>query len=67
MRGIGRRFGSVQALRGADFASEAGEIHALLGKNGAGKSTLMHVLFGLLQPDDGVVELGALMLRGEAA
>lgn len=51
MRGIGRRFGSVQPLRGADFACAAGDIHALLGENGAATRE----------------DVGALMLRREAA
>ena len=55
--GIEKRFGSVQALRGADFALARGEIHALLGENGAGKSTLMHVAYGLVRPDAGVVRV----------
>ena len=55
MRGISKRFGSVQALRGADFAVAPGELHALLGENGAGKTTLMHVAFGLVRPDAGEV------------
>jgi len=55
MRGIAKRFGSVQALRGADFVLATGELHALLGENGAGKTTLMHVAFGLIRPDAGEV------------
>ncbi len=63
MRGVSRRFGSVQALRGADFACAGGEVHALLGENGAGKSTLMRVLFGMLRPDAGAIELAGRPVR----
>ncbi|HEX3274208.1 MAG TPA: ATP-binding cassette domain-containing protein [Gemmatimonadales bacterium] len=55
LRGIAKRFGSVQALRGADFSLAPGEIHALLGENGAGKTTLMRIAFGLVQPDAGAI------------
>jgi simple sugar transport system ATP-binding protein len=55
MRGIAKRFGSVQALRGADFMLAPGELHALVGENGAGKTTLMQVAFGLVRPDAGEV------------
>ncbi len=57
LRGISKRFGSVQALRGADFTLMPGELHALLGENGAGKTTLMHVAYGLVRPDAGQVEI----------
>ena len=57
LRGIRKQFGSVQALRGADFTLARGELHALLGENGAGKTTLMHVAFGLTRPDGGTIAI----------
>ncbi len=57
LAGIYKRFGSVQALRGADFVLSEGELQALLGENGAGKSTLMHVAYGLVRRDAGDVRV----------
>lgn len=54
-RGIVKRFGHVQALRGANFAVCPGEIVALVGDNGAGKSTLVKILAGVYQPDAGEI------------
>jgi len=55
LQGIRKHFGSVQALRGADFTLMPGELHALLGENGAGKTTLMQVAYGLVRPDAGSI------------
>jgi ABC-2 type transport system ATP-binding protein len=49
--------GRVRAVRGVDLEIAAGETVALLGPNGAGKSTVIDMLLGLLQPDEGDVEL----------
>ncbi|HDK44858.1 MAG TPA: ATP-binding cassette domain-containing protein, partial [Actinobacteria bacterium] len=55
MRGIVKQFPGVLANDHVDFDVHRGEIHTLLGENGAGKSTLMKILYGLHQPDDGLI------------
>ena len=57
VRGLSKRYGSVQALSDVAFELRAGEVMALLGENGAGKSTLVKVLAGLVQPDSGTVSV----------
>ncbi len=56
-RAVSKRFGGVEALRGAGFRLEPGQVLALLGANGAGKSTLIQILAGALAPDAGAVEI----------
>jgi ribose transport system ATP-binding protein len=63
MRGIEKRFGGVQALRGVDFDLRPGEVHALLGENGAGKSTLMNILSGVIAPDRGEIRVGGKLVH----
>ena len=54
-RGIVKRFGHVEALRGVDFDAHAGEITALIGDNGAGKSTLVKIMSGVYGPTEGTL------------
>ena len=57
LRGIGRRFGGVHAVRDVDLDVHAGERRAVLGPNGAGKTTLFNVIAGEFPPTAGTVEL----------
>ena len=54
-KGLGVRFGGVQAVHNVDFTLAERELHCLIGPNGAGKSTFFKMLTGQLQPTQGVV------------
>jgi branched-chain amino acid transport system ATP-binding protein len=57
LRGVGRRFGGLDAVRDVTLDVLPGERRAILGPNGAGKTTLFNVIAGDLAPSAGTVEL----------
>ena len=57
LRGIGRRFGGLQAVRDVDLDVAYGARQAVLGPNGAGKTTLFNLIAGDFPPTTGTIEL----------
>ena len=55
--GLRKRFGDRAAVDGVGFTIDAGECYGLLGPNGAGKTTTISMICGLLDRDDGEVEV----------
>lgn len=55
VRGLRKRFGAREVLRGVDLVVARGSVLVILGGSGMGKSVLMKHLIGLLQPDEGQV------------
>jgi ABC-type sugar transport system ATPase subunit len=60
LRGIGKSYGPVVAVRGVDLDVFRGEVLAICGDNGAGKSSLIKVISGAEEPTE-----GEMSLRGE--
>jgi ABC-2 type transport system ATP-binding protein len=55
VEGLGKRYGSRDALHEVSFAAHAGELVAVIGPNGAGKTTLLSILAGVQSPSAGVI------------
>lgn len=56
-RGLVKRYGAREALKGVDLATSPGELVAVIGPNGAGKTTLLSILAGIVKPDGGEVSV----------
>lgn len=67
IRGLMKKFGRREVLKGIGFSAGAGEPITLLGPNGAGKTTLMRVICGYLSPDAGSVRICGLSYENDRA
>lgn len=56
-RGLVKKYGAREALRGVNLATAPGELVAVIGPNGAGKTTLLSILAGIVRPDEGDVSV----------
>ena len=54
---ITKEFPGIKANDNVTLKLKPQSIHAVLGENGAGKSTLMSILFGMYQPDEGIIKV----------
>ncbi len=66
VKGVGKRFGGLQALADVNLSVEENTVHAIIGPNGAGKSTLLNCLVGKLIPDTGSVMFNGQSVLGRS-
>jgi len=57
LRGLRKAFGAKQVLDGVDLDVPAGQGVVILGGSGSGKSVTIKCILGLIQPDEGVIEI----------
>ena len=55
--GLGKRYGSITAVRDLNISVRRGEVYGFLGPNGAGKTTTLRMLLGLIEPSSGAAEV----------
>jgi phospholipid/cholesterol/gamma-HCH transport system ATP-binding protein len=68
IRGLRKRFGAKQVLDGVDLDVPSGTSLVVIGGSGSGKSVLLKCILGLVEPDEGVIEIdGQNVLRQPAS
>jgi lipoprotein-releasing system ATP-binding protein len=56
-KGIEKKYGQLEILKGVDLRINSGEIVSIVGSSGAGKTTLLQILGTLDRPDSGMLEI----------
>lgn len=64
IRGLKKRFGPKRVLDGVDLDVEAGRSLVIIGGSGTGKSVLIKCVLGILEPDEGSIEIDGVEVSG---
>jgi iron(III) transport system ATP-binding protein len=67
IKGLTKRYGDVDAVKGLDLLVKPGELVALLGPSGCGKTTTLRLVAGFLKPEAGEIWVGERCLSSPAA
>lgn len=67
IRGLDKRYGALQVLRGVDLNIHRGRVTAIVGPNSSGKTTLIKLLLGLACPDAGAITVDGASVNGDCA
>lgn len=63
---VSKKYGDQQAVNQISFEVSKGQVVGFLGPNGAGKSTTMKMITGIIQPDEGSIEVCGTQVKGES-
>ena len=66
LRGVGKRYGTLQVVEDVDLDVARGELFGLIGHNGAGKSTLFRMMLGLLPASRGELRIAGCLVGARA-
>ena len=58
VKGIYKRFGNTEVLKGIDFSLDEGKVISIIGSSGSGKTTLLRCITGLETADKGKITVG---------
>ena len=58
VKGIYKRFGNTEVLKGIDFSLDEGKVISIIGSSGSGKTTLLRCITGLETADQGKITVG---------
>jgi Cu-processing system ATP-binding protein len=65
IRGLRKRYGSLEVLQGIDAQIPVGKVTAIVGPNAAGKTTLIKSILGLTRKDSGSIEIDSVKINGD--